>query len=62
MMSQSVDAMLAGAAILGRFSLRAEGPENIPAETTAGAPIIMGRPREAVPPGPRNEPRILAWR
>lgn len=34
----------------------------IPSETTAVAPIIIGKPRGEALPSARNEPQVLAWR
>jgi nitroreductase len=33
----------------------------IPADTTAVAPIIIGKPRGETPPSARREPNVLAW-
>jgi len=35
---------------------------DIPAETVAIAPIVVGRPRGETQPSARSEPQVLAWR
>lgn len=60
-------AMGLGTCVIGSAALALNLPDvklelGIPPETTAVAPIIVGKPRSQTLPSARNEPIIVAWR